>query len=414
MKILYVTHQFYPESTGGTERFLLGLARAVQRRGYRAEVATYSMRDASEFAPSSPILQRDYVYDLVPVTAFRHAKLPIDVNSFVADTALALAARAHLSTRGYDLVHVVHPMRMSSFAVSAAELGIPYILTLTDFWTICPKITLQTSYGSLCAGPEGGDACAKLCPELRSADVKARLAETHDILRRAKAVVSPSHFAGGVVRKEFPDVELTVIPHGLRSDGFVPQEKTYENGSEVVFGYCGGLAPHKGVHLLISAFRSIGTDRGYLRIHGDAGPNDRPYADQLKKMATGDNRISFCGAYDAKHAAAIFRSLDVVVVPSLSYETYSFTLHEAMAAQVPAIVSATGALAEEVKDGENGLTFALGDEAALAAKLKLVVDNTSLLNSVKNALKRYAPPLEEEEAYLYERIYSGVTQRCAS
>jgi len=48
MRILYVVHQFYPDSSAGTERFLLSLANAVQRSGHYAEVVTYSMKDSSE------------------------------------------------------------------------------------------------------------------------------------------------------------------------------------------------------------------------------------------------------------------------------------------------------------------------------------------------------------------------------
>jgi len=405
MRILYVVHQFYPDSSAGTERFLLSLANAVQRSGHYAEVVTYSMKDSSELRPTGTVLLRYYVYKHIPVTAVRHPRLCVDVNTAVEDPAVRSFARQHLANGRYDIVHIVHPMRMSSFATVAHEQGVPYVMTLTDFWTICPKITLQTTCGSLCSGPQSGDACAQFCPELNSASVKSRLAAIHAIVRRASMVISPSEIASALVQNEFPDIPITVVPHGLCLRVFSAQRKQYEPDRHITFGYCGGLAPHKGVHLLIEAFRSLNTNTAHLHIYGAAAPNERNYAHRLHKLAGGDERIVFCGDYSIEDVGRVFQSIDVLVIPSVWYETYSFTLHEAFASQVPIIASDIGVLGEKIKEGLNGLKFPVGDAAALAGKLKLIIETPTLLNSMRAVLKGFSCPLEEEEAYLYERIY---------
>jgi glycosyltransferase involved in cell wall biosynthesis len=117
----------------------------------------------------------------------------------------------------------------------------------------------------------------------------------------------------------------------------------------------------------------------------------------------------FCGKYDREETGRVLDSLDVVVVPSLVYETYSFALHEAFAAEVPVIGSRIGAMADEIKDGENGFSFGVGDQFELTDKLKMVFINPAILNSMRENLKALALPLEEEEAYLYERIYRKAT-----
>jgi glycosyltransferase involved in cell wall biosynthesis len=411
MRILYVVHQFYPESSAGTERFLLNIAKGMQRTGHHVEVATYSMGDASGFEHAGSVLARTYLYKRIRVTAMRHSKLSIEINTSITDPKIASFAREHLSKGKYDLVHVVHPMRMTDFGSEAGKMNIPYVVTLTDFWTLCPKVILETSYGILCTGPEGGVACRELCPELSNAWVRTRLCGLHTMLSGAAAVIAPSQFAASLIRKEFPDLPLIVIPHGLPANTFPAREKYYDDEATINFGYCGGLAPHKGVHLLISAFRSLEETRAVLKIYGTSKPDEQAYCDHLREIAAGDDRIVFCGSYDPEESGRVFDSLDVVVVPSLAYETYSFALHEAFAAGVPVIVSRVGALIEEIKDGENGFSFAAGDQAELTVKLKMVFESPAILNSMRENLKALALPLEEEEAYSYERIYRKATTR---
>jgi glycosyltransferase involved in cell wall biosynthesis len=97
-----------------------------------------------------------------------------------------------------------------------------------------------------------------------------------------------------------------------------------------------------------------------------------------------------------------------LVVPSLWYETYSFSLHEAHSCGIPVVASKVGVLAEKLKEGETGLTFPLEDEEALTGQLRLLLENPTLLNAMKHNLERFDPPWEEEEAYAYERIYDNV------
>lgn len=414
MKILYAVHQFYPETSGGTEHFLLNLSHGMQRAGHRAEIVAYSLLGGAEFQRSGSLLQHEYVYNRLPVMAFRHAKLPLELNTEVTDPVVMSFARSFarqfLSARKYDLVHLIHPMRVSPFALAAAEMAIPFVVTLTDFWTICPKITLQTSYRKLCGGPDGGRACAQLCPELSSAWVQSRLAATHRLLSDAVAVVAPSAFAASLIQSQFPDVDIQVVPHGLPRN-LPTNSKRYVSGSRIVFGYCGGLAPHKGVHVLLDAFRNLHSDKVSLKIFGVAGPMDSAYERELRHKAAGDHRITFQGAYRADEVGTVLQSVDVLVVPSLWYETYSLSLHEAFACTVPVIASKIGVLSEAVKEGENGLTFPLGDEQSLAEQLRRVAECPTELNAFKENLAAFALPFEEEESYRYDRLYTESLSR---
>jgi glycosyltransferase involved in cell wall biosynthesis len=410
MKILYVVHQFYPEHRSGTERFLLHLANAVQRCGHRVEVVTYSFAEKTEFQKRGELLVRKYLYNRLPVTAVRHDRVPIDINSSLCDVAGLEFAIEFLRAGSYDLVHIVHPMRLGPFATAAAQIALPYVITLTDFWMICPKINLLTSFGTICTGPQSGNLCLQFCPELSKESVVMRLKAAHNILQGAKAVVCPSRLVSALVKQEFLELEITVVPHGLRLEDLSGSERTYKEDSPLVFGYCGGLSPHKGVHVLVNAFRAVSYAAAELRIYGAASAYEKEYERTLQQLAADDERIRFCGTYGEHETGKIFKALDVLIIPSLCYETYSFVLREALASNVPVIASAISSLDEEIQDSVTGFLFPIGDEAALSLKMNQIMANPSILTPIKSALRSFVCPLEEEEAYAYERIYRGITR----
>ena len=407
MKILYVIHQFYPEASSGTERFLLHLATSVQRSGNHADVLTYSFEDKRLFQRSGELLFREYMFKNLEVTAIRHERIPSDINTATSDSAIFAFATEKLNRGQYDLVHLAHPMRLAACAGAAEHVGIPYVLTLTDFWSMCPKITLRTSFETLCTGPEGGEMCARLCPELDSESIKSRLRKARQILDGASAVVCPSQFAARLVQAEFSGIAVSIVPHGLEITN-APLRAPSDPAAKLAFAYCGGLSPHKGVHLLVSAFRSLDSANAELRIYGSASAADKSYERNLRKLAGYDHRIRFCGSYKEEELAEVFGELDVLVIPSLWYETYSFTLHEAFACNVPVIASDIGVLREKVADSVTGFTFPMGDEAALARVLKRVIEAPSVLTAIRQNICNLDFPLQEEEAWLYERIYRKV------
>ena len=160
MKILYIIHQFYPEYHTGTEKFVLNLASMTQKTGNKVKVITYSFMDDSAFDKTdSNILYRNYSFQGIPVLAFKYKKQPDDIHFALENNSLREFASKILVKESPDLVHVGHPMRVHEFIWEAQNIGIPYLMTLTDFFMICPKYILAPDDHSLCSGPQGGKAC---------------------------------------------------------------------------------------------------------------------------------------------------------------------------------------------------------------------------------------------------------------
>src|SRR5262249_45896496 len=167
MKILYLVHQFYPNYSTGTEKIILNLAKMMQRSGHRVKIFTYSFHPSLFYQYRlGGFAIKEYVYESVPVLAFRFRKPPEDLHFGLKNSEMSQVGVELIQRENPDIVHIGHSMRVAGLIQSAHQLKIPYVITLTDFFLMCPKYTLVRSNGSLCSGPESGVACTQHCPEL--------------------------------------------------------------------------------------------------------------------------------------------------------------------------------------------------------------------------------------------------------
>jgi len=400
LNILYLVHQFYPEAYTGTEKFVLTMAKSMLAGGHRVKVATYSGGEPDTFPHThGEVVYREYDYDGVPVIAYRHKSLDPARSFGIGHPDLASFADELITEEQPDLLHIGHPMRAMEFIQASLRLGVPYVITLTDFWFLCPKgIMLHTSR-NLCAGPEQGAACLQHC---QIPGVEQRFATHIPLLQAARKILSPSAFLASMMKYSLPDLKVEVLNHGIHRDPALGNNKTYKRGDTLTLFYGGSLNDHKGVHLLLEAMALVPSKKLKLKIYG-SGPT--AYTERLRLEAAKDRRVELCGLYSESEIPDIYQNADVAIVPSVWYENYPLVLYEALSLNVPALVSNAGGMSEKVKDGVNGYTFRLGDAAHLASRLRTLLKNPALLNTFKANLRNDPVPTMEQEAQAYESIY---------
>lgn len=407
MKIFYIVHQFFPEFRTGTENFILNNALMAQRFGNKVKVITYSFYDDKFYDnENNGVLYKEFFYEGIPVIAIKYHQVPPNMNLVLHNHQLHGIAQALLRSESPDVIHIGHPMRVHEFIWAAMDLAIPYILTLTDFFLLCPKINLTPNPTRLCSGPEKGTACAILCPEYNQDFITNRLTNAKEILTRAKTITSPSKFVANMFLKEFPGLEIRVIPHGIGYTHLKQNDRNYKQDTPITFGYLGNLIYHKGVHILLSAFTNLPNSKTHLKIFGFGQDS---FIRHLKDIAQEDKRITFEGIFQAENLGDVFNKIDLLVVPTLVYETYSFVLHEALACNVPVIGSNLGVIREKIIDGFNGLKFEPGDKVDLQKKMERLLEKPDQINEMKNNIKKeIIVPRIEQEAYLYREIYRQI------
>lgn len=388
----------------GTEKFLLNLSTCMQKWGHKVKVVSYSFyRDSQYENKKNEFLWKEYLYKSIPITAYKQRHEPPGFHWDIENPPLLEFAEKILKQEQPDLLHIAHGMRVSGFALAAQRLGIPYVITLTDFFFLCPNCKLITGNRTLCAGPKNGEQCNTDCPEFNNDMVRKRLTLSEKILRSASRVAAPSKFLESLFKQEFPWLAPKIIPYGIDFSRIRTNKRTYNGSGKLVVLFAGQIDVHKGVHILIDAVKKMQSDKITVKIYG-TGP--MMVEQKLRTMADGDPRIQFCGVYSEEQLGDVFSSVDCVVVPSVWHENNTIVVREALASHVPCIVSNAGGMTEIIQEGKNGLVFRMGDSNHLKEILERLVNTPELLAQMKNELTAYSVTTVEQEAFAYEEEYS--------
>lgn len=270
------------------------------------------------------ITARRYLYQTVPVIAFSHQRRPLPSGRQGPDLLVAAFARQLLLQEQPDLIHAAHTMRGAEFLTVAAELGIPYLMTLTDFWVICPNCKLMNERRQRCHGPHGGNECRRGCPTFRQKQITQRLKQMQQLLQQATRVVAPSAFLAEKIEAEFNVPALAVIPYGIDTTALRPNERHYPTGDLLLFCFAGALLEAKGIRLLLQAFHLLSHENIRLEIYGTG-----PMLPQVQQAVQTDPRISYGGRYEVAQLNTLLNRIDITIVPSIWHENLPLIMQEA-------------------------------------------------------------------------------------
>lgn len=215
----------------------------------------------------------------------------------------------------------------------------------------------------------------------------------------ADVIISPSMFLKRMfVMWGVPEERIVFSENGMDLSSFEGFERVPSEHMRV--GYVGGIAPHKGVHVLLDAFERISDERIVLNIYGRIDSSN-PYHREVMRRAEHDPRISLFGAFDDVREP--YSNIDVLVLPSIWYENCPLTIHEAYITRTPVIASNIGGMAEYVHHGKTGLLFEMGDAADLARKIEQLAQSARLLEQLREGIGEVKSI--EQQAIELERLY---------
>ena len=414
MNILYVLHQFYPYHHTGTEKITYQIASMQRLHGDKVMVVanepSYDGIYHSGHGEAHGLLEMgDVVYkkqlykglDVINYQYKEHIAYPHSDMDIPYGQAFV---QSIIDSFKPDIMHICHPMRISPFVDAAVRNGIPYVITLTDFWMVCLRGVLLHHGTVICKKIPNAVFCRE-CSGYPEDKFEKRKVDGLNILYRAKRLFAPSKFLAEMMEGFIDGVKIHVMNHGMDYSGVSFIEKKYSAGqtTELVLGSAGLLMHHKGVHVLINALREIPDVPVRLKIYGSG---DKDYIEKLKRIA--DYRVEFMGVYNADNISKVFSEFDIFMVPSIWYETYVMVMHEAFIHGIPVIGTNIGAMAEKIKHGVNGYTFPPEDYKALAEIIRNISENPEILNDLKVNVRRMLLPTIAQEAYEYHNHYVDI------
>jgi glycosyltransferase involved in cell wall biosynthesis len=384
-----------PHETAGTQTILRDLCRVQRTRGHRAHIFTrLSGREHGEFEISQA------EWEGTPVT--RITNNFDDADRFeLLYTHPTIDARfdEFLSESQPDLVHIHHLTCLSTSMIQVARRrDIPVVMGLYDYWMVCLRgQRIRPDDLEICESLDRTRCLTclhKLWPHLlpiegprslldRLLGREPSLQKLHTWEQHVRVVLdqcqvltalSPFH-RDQFVQWGADPARVFVAPPGVAR---TPAPERRPPNSPRRIGFIGTVIPSKGVHVLCEAFNRLGRADVQLDIFGEIPSfhGDTTYEERLRQSVRPHLTVRFHGRYEHHDLPAILSGLDVLVVPSLWWESYCLTAREGALAGLPVIASRLGALEDAVESGL-AIGFRAGDAGELASALGAVLDQPS-------------------------------------
>jgi glycosyltransferase involved in cell wall biosynthesis len=150
------------------------------------------------------------------------------------------------------------------------------------------------------------------------------------------------------------------VPLGINVEGYEP--RAADRSGPVRVGYLARIAPEKGLHVLVDAYRVLRTRQPDVPVRlvaaGYLPPEHEGYLQSARdtlRAAGLDGEFEYRGELDRPGKIAFLRELDVFSVPTTYQEPKGLFLLEAMACGVPVVQPRVGAFPEIVGRTGGGL-----------------------------------------------------------
>jgi len=405
MKIVQALGWYYPESLGGTEVYVAGLSRRLQRAGHAVLIAAPDPQHGDE---------RTYEHDGMPVYRYPIPRVPTREES-QGTARVRGAERFHtwLERQRPDVVHVhtfVTGLGLAELRAAKAS-GARVIVTThsSSLGYICQRGTMMRWGESLCDGvciatkcaacelqhrglPKGlASVVARLPPaigkisgrvpgKLGSALGMSALIVRNQAMQRElvstvdKFVLLTQWAFDAVVANGAPRQRLALNRLGISHEHLPikPAPEQQPTQTPITVGYLGRFDPIKGVYDLARAVASLPRNVAlHVELRGPLnGDDDRRQLNELRRIVNDDPRITVAPPVSADKVAKVLAGYDLLCCPAACVEGGPTAAIEAHAVGTPVIGTRIGGLAELITDGENGRLVPPGDWRALATVLR--------------------------------------------
>ena len=329
---------------------------ALTMAAFRASGLPVILLVAHEFAGGV----RRHIDDIATFTAGRaHCLLleaaargiALSVPALPGHPRLTLAAErwrdvaAVARSAGVTRVHIHHLMGFDLDIQSLIHiLGVPFDVTVHDYFAICPQVTLlPRPGGQYCGEPglAGCDACIANRPSHGATDIVSWRLRWAWQFHAADRVFCPSQDALDRLARHGLAGRARLARHEATAPGPWPMRPKPMIRGKMRIAVPGSLADHKGAHTVAAVAMAMDPARFEIQLIGAPGPVFPPAALE---------RIRVHGPYREGELPGLLARYrpHLVWFPASAPETHGFTLGAAIDAGLPIVASAIGAYPERL------------------------------------------------------------------
>ncbi len=348
-----------------------------------------------------------------------------------------------LTKLNVEVIHIHTLMGLNKeFITAAQKLNIKTIFTSHDYFGICPKVNLIDLKGSICKDYDEGKNCiecnangyskslvflmqsktyrylkgSSIVKKLRAYKQRIIIKRNHDLsdvqeVQEVKKIqevqekndkINVNPLAGGYtnLRKYYIDIlnnidfihynstvskriyekyidntkgKVLNITHSDIKDNRI--QKHSNNNEPLKITYIGSIEKYKGLYFLLNVLEELvknNINRWKLNVYGK---NVNINTDKFK------GKVKTNGTYDYGELEEIFKNTDVLIVPSIWYETFGYIALEAFSYGVPVILTDLVGFKDMMDPGVTGIIIK-AEENELYKNLETIIKSREKLNNI--------------------------------
>ena len=386
-----VTTFYPPWHFGGDAVHVQSLARALVRAGHDVDVVSFteSYRAAGgRVDAKTPVAGSTREADGVMVHRLDHplgrwSALWMHQAGSPGPYRSPLAA---VLDRGFDVLHFHNISLAGGPSVLGTGRARLRMLTLHDFWFVCPTHVLWKNNVRACEQPD----CTRCCLRSHRPPQLWRLGPARDrALAKVDVVLAPSDWSARTHRERGFAAPIEVLPLYSRLAAGTGAPRASQARPQ--FLCAGRITASKGVRLLLALFARL-PDYD-LVVAGDGDEHAALVADFGHLP-----HVRFTGKVDAAALRELYAGATATVMPSLARESFGMVAVESMSQGTPVIALDAGGLGEVVRATGGGLVCA--DPAALEQAIHRVATDVTLRDALGRAGQAACRERYSERRYL--------------
>lgn len=447
MKVLHYSLGFPPYRTGGLTRYCIDLMKTQKEEGF--EVALLWPGRMS-FVGKEKISIKKSIYNeeninIISYELCNPLPVPLDEGIKEADRFTAACNMdiycTFLEELMPDVIHIHTLMGIhKQFIQAAQKLSIRIVFTTHDYFGLCPKVTLFCN-GQPCEDLKCGGCVqcnnsalsinkiklmqSRIYRNIKNTNVVQKVRTKHrknfferdiDSLNHAElswkkikeyqklryfyismlSEMDMIHFNSTVSQKIYSkyfkpkkSIVMNVIHRGIADH----RKKKCFNEIKLRIVFLAAPKPFKGFEILIQALDSLWTEgnRNFELYSYSISGKYKPYLYEQD-------------GFSQDELPQIFDNADILIAPSLWYETFGFTVLEALSYGVPVIVTENVGAKDIIPDGA-GIILKTADTKELRSVIKnLTAEQLRSMNQAIVDMAEFPNPLVMTKL-LYEKCY---------
>ncbi len=286
----------------------------------------------------------------------------------------------------------------------AKKLNIPIILTLHDFYYICPTYFLLDENNKYCGGYCGNQP-RNCSARVLWIDLPANIVEwknkwqdyMKDLFEACDSIITATNFTKSMFLEHYNNLsedDITIIEHGrdlIRYDNNYSVPTQHQPIKILIPGVIG---PHKGQDF-IKELKKIDTENKFeLHYIGQVD-------DEMKEIG------KYHGAYEREDFAKWVYKIkpSFIGIFSVCAETYSHTLTEAICSGVPVLASNLGALKTRIESQGGGWLIDINDVEKTYHQILEISKNKEEYKNITQNLKNIEISTSKEMGEKYKKVY---------